>query len=179
MPITYARFKLLALLQQREQQALKIPALAMRTKEHHFGRESSAESPAALSLGRQERPLWRAKLCITPPHQQLSHLPSADPTVFVPAGSAHLGTAPERLFSQHSCSAPTREVKASGERASCQSPCSAAPQRLSPMGTTRCRWVLQTEPGLRACGRISSLTLRLSAYSSFMDFFLMDEIPSL
>lgn len=56
MPITYARFKLLALLQQREQQALKIPALAMRMKEHHFGRESSAESPAALSLGRQERP---------------------------------------------------------------------------------------------------------------------------
>lgn len=138
----------------------------------------SSDSPTALSLGRQERPLQRAELRITPPHPQLSHLPSADPTVSVPAGSAHLRTAPERLFSQHSCPAPTWEVKASGENASCQSPCSAAPQRLSPMGTTHCRWVLQTEPGRSGCGRISSLTLRLSADSSFMDFFLMDEIPS-
>lgn len=78
-----------------------------------------------LAEGREQRSLL--------PASSSSTSPSADPTLSPPAGSTSLQTAPERLFSQHSCPAPTREVKgASGEKTSWPEPCTLLPApRLS------------------------------------------------
>lgn len=87
---------------------------------HILGTPCGQGGAGPLAEGREQRSLL--------PASSSSTSPSADPTLSPPAGSTSLQTAPERLFSQHSCPAPTREVKgASGEKTSWPEPCTLLP----------------------------------------------------